>query len=237
MLAIGIALHVLLSRGAKALVTSAWPLASGEPEIAGYQRRVYGSTERAMLEVVALVLAAGVMFWVAMGFGPRALHVLGVLTLLGAVALDLYRWERVTLSPTYVWFQRGLRGQVHQVAIENIRDVSVTEVEARGFTLRHLHRNRACRLTMRMKDKHVVALPKTDAHLELEAVEDLANQIRSRQHLTDDRAAVKRAGEAGGTAAAQAAVQAASVDREMLRELKRLRQRATAPDVPPAVKR
>ena len=97
--------------------------------------------------------------------------------------------------------------------------------------------NRVCRLSMRMVDKRVVALPKTDAHSELDAVEALANNIRTRQQLAGDREAVKRSGERGGEAAAEVAKQPSTVDREMMRELKRLRQQAQAPSLPPAVKR
>lgn len=237
MLAIAVAGHVLLGRGAKALASAVWPLATGELEVSGYERRVYGTADRAMLEVAGVALAAGVVMWVGVGWSMGWVTFLGVLVLLGAVGLDLYRWERVTVSANYVWFQRGLGHKVHQVAIENIRDVSVSEAEATGFTLRHLNRNRVCRLSMRMKDKRVVALPKTDAHSELEAVEALANHIRTRQQLAGDRDAVKRSSDRGSEAAAEAARQPSSVDREMMRELKRLRQQAQSPTLPPAVKR
>ena len=60
MLALGIALHVVISRIAKTVAASASPLATGELEVGGYQRRVYGTVDRAMLEVVAVVLLSGV---------------------------------------------------------------------------------------------------------------------------------------------------------------------------------
>ncbi|MBX3622566.1 MAG: hypothetical protein KF891_21580 [Rhizobacter sp.] len=237
LLALAVAGHILLGRGAKALAAAASPLATGEPEVGGYERRVYSTADRAMLEVVALVLASGVVMWVGMTWHLGWVGALGFLMLLGAVALDMARWERVTVSANFVWFQRGFGHTVHQVAIENIRDVTVVESEAEGFTLRHLNRNRVCRLNMRMNDKRVVALPKTDAHAELEAVETLANLIRSRQQLAGDREAVKRSADKGSDAAALAARQSSSADREMMRELRRLRQKAQSPDLPPAVKR
>ena len=221
MLALAVALHLLIGRGAKALASAVWPLASGELEVGGYERRVYGTAERAMLEVVGVVMAAGLVLWIAMAWGWGWLGALGLLMVIGAVVLDLMRWERVTVSASYVWFQRGFGRKVHQVAIENIRDVSVAEVEARGFTLRHLNRNRVCRLNMRMNDKRVVALPKTDAHSELDAVETLANHIRTRQQLSQDRQAGKKP---------------SSPDREMIRELKRLRERAQLAEAPAAKK-
>jgi hypothetical protein len=69
---------------------------------------------------------------------------------------------------------------VHQVALENIRDVAVEESEGRGFTLRHGRDGRLVRLTVRMKDKRVVALAKTDAAGGAEAVEQVANHLRTR---------------------------------------------------------
>jgi hypothetical protein len=237
MLAIAVAGHVLLGRGAKALAAVVAPLASGQLEISGYERRVYGTADRAMLEVVGAVIASGLVMWVGVAWSIGWVTFIGFLVLLGAVGFDLYRWERVTVSASYVWFQRGIGHKVHQVAIENIHDVTVTEAEAPGFTLRHLNRNRVCRLSMRMKDKRVVALPKTDAQSELEAVETLANHIRTRQQLAGDRDAVKKSSDRGTQVAAEVAKQPASVDREMMRELKRLRQGATAPNVPAAVKR
>ncbi|MET0335640.1 MAG: hypothetical protein ABW190_15315 [Rhizobacter sp.] len=237
MLAIAVAGHVLLSRAAKAIAAAARPLATGEPEVGGYERRVYGTADRAMLEVVGVVLAAGLVMWVGLTWNWGWVGFLGFLVLLGAVGLDMARWEHVTASANYVWFQRGFGRKVHQVAIENIRDVSVSESDVKGFTPRHLNRNRTCRLNMRMNDKRVVALPKTDAYGELEAVETLANHIRTRQQLMGDRAAVKRSGDEGSATAARVAEQPATSDRELMRELKRLRQKAQSPELPPAVKR
>lgn len=238
LLALAVGLHVVAGRGLKALVASMMPLASGQPESGGYSRSVYGTPDRAMLEVVGLVLASGLVMWIGSTWSWGWIIFLGVLMLVGALALDLHRWERVTVSANYVWFQRGLGSTVHQVAIENIHDVNVTEEDAEGFSPRHLTANRVCRLTMRMSDKRVVALPKTDAYTDLEAVETLANLIRTRQQLADARQAVKRSGDRGSEAAAAAAAEPPTKDKEMMRELRRLRQRAQAPDgVPAAVRR
>jgi hypothetical protein len=235
-LGLALALHIGLGRAAKALATSVRPLAS-ELEAGGYQRQVYGTAQRAMLEVVGLVLAAGVVLWIGLAWGAAWALALSALLLAGALALDLYRWERVAVSANFVWFQRGLGQTVHQVAIENIRDVTVTETDVPGWlTLRHGRHNRLCRLQLRMNDKRVVALPKTDAETGLEAVEEVANLIRSRQSLLDGRQALARSERQAGEAIDQARRSPASRDKEMIRELKRLRQRALAPDVPPGVK-
>jgi hypothetical protein len=198
LVAFAVAGHILIGRGTKALTASFQPLASGELELAGYDRNVYGTSDRAMLEVVAAPIVAGLVIWLGVALSFGWLIFLGILGVLGAVAFDMARWERVGVSASYVWFQRGFTGKVHQVAIENIRDVSVVEEDGTLPTLRHFNRNRVCRLLMRMTDKRAVALPKTDAETQLEAVENAANQIRWRLQALLDKQNDKRSGDKRG---------------------------------------
>ena len=251
--AFAVAGQIFIGRGAKALTASFPPLASGELEIAGYDRNVYGTSDRAMLEVVVVPFVAGLVIWLGAALSFGWLIMLGVLGVLGAVAFDLARWERVSVSASYVWVQRGFTGKVHQVAIENIRDVSVVEEDGTLPTLRHFNDNRVCRLLMRMADKRAVALPKTDAEAGLDAVENAANQIRWRLQAIQDKQNDKQKGATtrpgalptfatAGASKTPAAPHAKATDpdpdggriptagdKEMLRELRRLRkQRAEA---------
>jgi hypothetical protein len=189
MLALAIALHAAIGRSLKAVVASSRPLASGSPEVGGYERTVYGTADRAMQEIVGLVLASGVLMWLGAMLGWGVIFLLAAAVLVTALALDLRRWERVTVSADSLWFQRGLGQKVYQVAIDNIRDVSITEANAGGFdfTLRHGRRNSLCRLNLRMLDKRIVALPKTDARHGLDQVETVANHVRTRQQLATER--------------------------------------------------
>ena len=230
------ATHYLASRAVKAVMWSASPLSTGEPQAFTYERDVYRTAEATTMQIVGAVLAAGVVVWLGGVTGWAWLTALGVLAWAGAFAYDLRRWERVAVSANNLWFQRGLGQTVHQVAFENIRDVHVEERDARGFTLRHGTHNRVCRLQVRMKDKRIVALPKTDAHSGLADVEAVANQLRQRLRHMEDRASVKRAEEAGHEAAQAAAQAPAAGDAEIRRALRRLRAGALAPDVPKAVK-
>lgn len=180
MLALGLGLHWTLARGLKALLRRVRPLAIGEREIAGYDRVVYHSTQPMMLAVVALAAGAGLALWV----GAYAASVSGWASAAGlvvaAVALDLWHWERVTLSVQYIWFQRGLTARVHQVLIDNVRDARVEERAARGLTLRG-RANRSVRLQLRMRDRIIAALPKTDAaNGGREAVEAIAGLVNER---------------------------------------------------------
>ncbi|WP_280153124.1 hypothetical protein [Piscinibacter sp. XHJ-5] len=219
LLAIGVAAHALLARTVKAVLWAWSPLATGEPEAATYERRVYHTSDRRMLEIIGVAAAAGLVMWLALLLEWPWLWAAGLLVLGGAVLLDVLRWERVAASAHNLWFQRGYRSTVRQVALENIRDVSVEESEAGGFTLRHGRRNRLVRLSVRMVDKRVVALPKTDAHRGLDAVEAVANHLRMRmQHLRDR----DRARSANPAAAEPAKAQEA----ELRRALRKLRQSA-----------
>lgn len=231
LLALGVAAHALIARAVKAVLWAWAPLATGEPEAAAYERRVYHTADRRMLEIIGVAAGAGFVMWLAMLLDLTLLWLAGVLVLGGAVLLDVLRWERVAVSGHNLWFQRGFRSTVRQVALENIRDVSVEESEAQGFTLRYGRRNRLVRLMVRMADKRGVALPKTDAHQGLDAVEAVANHLRLRlQQLRDrdrDRSRAADAPAASDSTRAQ--------DAELRRALRKLRKSAAAAD--PAARR
>jgi hypothetical protein len=224
LLAFGIAGHALLARAVKAVLWSFSPLASGEPEAATYERRVYHTADRPMLEIVGVAAAAGLLLWLAVVIGWAWLWPVSFAVLGAAVVLDIVRWERVAISAHNLWFQRGYRSTVHQVALENIRDLSVDESEAGGFTLRHGRRNRLVRLQVRMADKRVVALPKTDAVSGADAVEAVANHLRMRMSQLRDREAAKRNAQARDAPPADAPADApVPGDDELRRALRVLR--------------
>ncbi len=184
-LALGGALmaHALLGRTIKALLWAWSPLASGEAEACTYQRTVYRTADPTLLPVVGLAACAGLAWGVGLVWSSMLspwLMLAGVLGVLAALALDLQRWERVAVSGNSLWFQRGLGHTVHQVAIGNIREVTVQESAELGFTLRHLRRNRSARLCLRLADKRQLLLPKTDAFSGSEPIENMANFLRLR---------------------------------------------------------
>ena len=232
MVGLALGLHGLVSRAAKAVAWSAQPLATGEAEAFRYERRVHHTAHAEMLQVIALALCGGLLFWCALQWGPGWLWMLGLLAVAAAVALDLLRWERVSVTANYLWFQRGLRGVVTQVAIENILELSVEEADVGGFTLLHGTHNRLCRLQVGLKDKGSVELPWTDGYTGLDEVETMANHVRARQMIRGDRQSLQRAADQATEAARAAAAMPPSRDAEQLRELNRLRKGALAPDVP-----
>lgn len=215
-LAFGVGSHAMSARALKAVLASAFPLASGAPETASYSRSVYGTPGRATLEIAALAVLAGLLIGAALSVGNGWVGWAGFAALAGALALDIRRWERVSASADFIWFQRGFGQKVHQVAIDNIRDTSISEREDTGFTLRHARRNRVCRLNLRMEDKRIVALPKTDALTDLDGVEAVANHIRTRQQMTQEIEARRKGRPVPPPPSPD--------DKAMRRELKRLRQ-------------
>lgn len=238
LLALAVGAHALLSRALKVLVWSWSPLSEREPEAATYERRVYHTATAPMMQVVAAALASGLLMWLAFVLRSQArwFALASVLALIAAIALDLRRWERVAATASHLWFQRGLGSRVHSIALDDVRDVAVEETEAAGFTLRHGRRNQLVRLTVRTAEKRLISLPKTDAHGGLDAVETVANHARMRiGHLRQAKRLQESSDEA--TDAARAAASAVSSRGDDLRvALQRLRQRATAPDVPAAIK-
>ena len=235
-LAAAVGTHALASRASKAVLWSTSPLAVGEPQAYTYERNVYRTAETEAMQIVGLALGTGLLAWIAGVVGSGWLWLLTFFAWGATLALDLLRWERVAVSANNLWFQRGLGQTVHQVAFENIRDVAVEEREAKGLTLRHGVHNRVCRLQVRMNDKRVVALPKTDAYSGLDEVEEVANQLRQRLRHLEDKQSLKRSSAAADDAVRQAVERPEEQEDELKRALRRLRRGATAPDVPKAVK-
>jgi hypothetical protein len=235
LLLLGVLAHALLARASKGIISAAKPLSRGEPDACGYERQVYHTADPDMLMIVGIALGAGLLGWLSLVTGHAWLGVVAIVAVLGAVALDLWKWERVVGSASYVWFQRGLTGTVHQLAIENIRDLAVDEEDASVPTLRSLipgQRNTVCRLRLRLQDKRIVALPRTDAHSGVGRVEQVANHVRQRKQQAADSQALTESSEIASVAAKQAANTPSGIDRELASELKRLRRKARTGSAP-----
>lgn len=221
----------------KAVLWSWSPLATGEPEAAAYERKVYHTAEPAMSRIVAIALLSGLLFWLAMAV-PRGggwCVAAGIVAMVAAIVLDVRDWERVAASAGSLWFQRGYRGTVHQIVYENIHDVTVDESQARAPTLRGLEAPIA-RLTIRTADKRVVALPKTDARNNLEQVEAVANHVRQRLDQLTQRQALKQSSAKASRAAAAVAAETPRKDDDLRVALARLRAKSASPDLPPMAK-
>lgn len=194
--AIGVALHVYAARAIKAVLWAWSPLPTGEPEAYRYERSVYATANPKMLQIGVVAMLAGLLLWGGLARNSKALWLFGLLAVAVAVVLDLLRWERVASSSNFLWYQHGLGGTVHQVAIENMGDVEVEETAASGFTLRRgRHHNQLVRLNVRLSERRgnkVVELPQTDASSGAEDVEAVANHLRLRLQRLGDRQNAQR---------------------------------------------
>ena len=209
-------------------------VAAGHRRAAGLHLRTRCLAQRQarMLQVVIAVLASGLLVWIGAVMGWHWLMGLGVAAWFGALALDLLRWERVAVSASNLWFQRGLRERVHQIAYENIRDVHVEEKEAGGFACATAATTRVCRLQVRMKDKRIVAPPKTDAFSGLGDVEEVANQLRQRPPHGRPRGHAALRGGGASRRRAHAADTPTGGDDELRRALNKLRAARWRPTCP-----
>lgn len=221
--ALAIAAHALASRVVKAVLWAWSPLAVGEPEAFVYERRIYHTADGTMLQIIGLSAASGLVAWAGLVLSTGWVAFIAAALFIGALVLDLMRWERVSASGSALWFQRGFFGKVHQVDVENIRDITLEETEATGFTLRHGFRNRLARLKVRMADKRVVALPKTDALPGTDDLEAVANHIRLRMAHLGSRRAAKMPPQDAAAAAAAAASDTGTDDDDLRRTLRQLR--------------
>ena len=175
--------HACLSWLLKALLWAWSPLAQGEVEAFAYQRSVYRTADLSLRPVLMVVAGAG-LAWGGGLICPAPISMLlmfsGVLAILAALVMDLQRWERVAVTSSSLWFQRGFGHAVRQLNIHQIAEVTVQEKDERFATLRRWRGNRSVRLFVRMSDKHVVSLPKTDGFSGADAVEQVANFVRHR---------------------------------------------------------
>jgi len=230
-LALGVAGHAVLSRGVKVVLWAWSPLATGEPEAASYERRVYHTADMPMMQIVAASAATGLLPWIGLATGAAVWWFIGLLALSAVIALDVLRWERVAVSGHNLWFQRGFRGKVHQVVMDNIRDASLEEMDAGGFTLRHGTHNRLVRLQVRMSDKRLIALPKTDASSGLQAVQAVADFLTMRLQQIRDRDLARKPSLADLPPPGAMSDPLATKEEDLRRALARLRKHAAKPPV------
>lgn len=178
--------HAALSRLTKALLWAWSPLSRDEPEVKVYQRAVYRTADPTLRPVVGVVATAGLAWGLGLvwnSFFSSWLMFTGVMAIMAAIVMDLQRWERVAVTANSVWFQRGFGHNVHHISLNQIREVLVQEKNEHGATLRRWRNNRSVRLAIRMADRRLVALPKTDAFSGRKTIETMADFLRHRlQH-------------------------------------------------------
>jgi hypothetical protein len=187
--------HAALSWSTKALLWLWSPLARDEVEEKVYQRAVYRTADPALRPVIGMAAAAGLAWGLGLvwqsGFSSWLMFS-GVMAVMAALVMDLQRWDRVAVTASFVWFQRGFGNTVHRVSLNNVIEVLVQEKDEPCITLRRWRKSRSARLAIRTADKRLVSLPKTDAFSGLESIEIMANFLRHRLQKNREAAVPNR---------------------------------------------
>ncbi|WP_428421553.1 hypothetical protein [Methylibium sp.] len=194
---------VLLQRGALLGLRAAWlahePVSGEHTDSVVYHRSLWTPGEAEVLGTAGLLLLSGLGAAAGLQFKGWPLWPAGLLWL-GAVAWDLWTWERVAASVKFVSWRRGWRHSARRVAVSDLKEVNVVERRSRGSRLPAWARPTACYLALVMRDGKAVKLPRTGALFGGEAeVERLANFVRMQMDVVADnrrRAAADKRSEA-----------------------------------------
>jgi hypothetical protein len=234
LLVTGLGLHLAAATVVKAVLRAFEPMAPGELAIAEYERRVLSTAEPGVLPVVVAIAGVGVIGWLVLVTGFVLLGLGLPAALAAAVWLDLRCWGRVVVSAERVCFRLGQAQPLQSVPIERIADVGVDTTEVAGFTLRHGRRGEVSRLWLRLTDGPLLVLPPTEAARGEEAVEAVANHVRTRRAQWLSRGTRQPSGRPVAAPVPTATPGAVRPDdAELALALQRLRQRATAPGTVP----
>lgn len=194
----GAALEQLTAAGVRAVLLSARPLSGEHSDSRVYQRQLCSPGETQLWPAWALLACLGLAVALAWGQAGRGLlWALAVLCWFGALAWDLWVWERVAASVKFVTWRRGWRRGPRRVAVSDLREVHVVEKPIGPRWLPW--RPNLAYLALVQRNGKALKLPRTGAMLGGAAkVEELANFVRLQMQQVDDTrkriAAEKRRG-------------------------------------------
>lgn len=173
--------HQAVVRVVKAVQLSASPLSGEHMDSFVYERTLLTVTETDMLWTWAALLAAGAGWWCYFQGVPEApwFGAAGLLAWLGAVAWDLWCWERVAASVKFVTWRRGWRQSPRRVPVSHLTDLHVVEKPG-------LPGLGTCYIALQMEDGKAIKLPRTGVPLQLRRVEDVANFVRLQMQQVEE---------------------------------------------------
>jgi hypothetical protein len=197
---------VLLERvvvlGLRALWLRMRPVSGEHADSFVYQRNLWAPDQPDTLAVAAALVCSGLLL-AAQLRGITGLLPAAALLWLGALAWDLWAWERVAASVKFVSWQRGWRKSARRVAISDLREVRVSEKRRLGRDLPSYLVPATCSLVLVLSDGKAVRLPRTGSlfggaasvqkladfvHMQMDMVAD-----NRRRAAADKRAAARRA--------------------------------------------
>ena len=196
----------LLSRLARAVLLSYAPLSGDQSDSVVYHRSLLTPGDNDNRIIWALIAASGFSAWLAVRFSGGWAW-LSFLALVGALAWDLWTWERAAVSVRRVSWRRGWKKSVRRVPVSQVAEVIVTEKPHPWLRGPLATRLGSCYLRLQLRTGDALRLPRTSALTGSTLLEDVANFLRMQMGAADEekrRAASerKRKRDAGGGAAA-----------------------------------
>ena len=192
------ALEQGVAAGVRAVLLSARPLSGEHSDSRVYQRQLCSPGEWQLWPAWALLAGTGAAIATAADpSGSAWLWLVAVLGWLGALAWDLWVWERVAASVKFITWRRGWRRGPRRVPVSDLREVHVIE-RAMGPTWLPW-RPTLVYMALMQRNGKALKLPRTgSAFGGAGRVEELANFVRLQVEQVDETrkriAAEKRRG-------------------------------------------
>ena len=185
MLVLATGVQRILSRLVRAVLLSYAPLSGDHSDSVVYHRSLLTPGEMANRVTWALIAASGVFTWLALR-GNGRWGWLALLALLGALAWDLWTWERAAVSVRRVSWRRGWRKSVRRVPVSQVAEVVVAEKPLPWLGGLLGHRLGSCHLRLQLYTGDAVRLPRTSALTGATQLEDMANFLRLQMGAADE---------------------------------------------------
>ncbi len=175
----------LLSRLVRAVLLSYSPLSGDHSDSVVYHRSLLTPGDLDNRVIWALITASGVFTWLALR-GDGRWGWPAFLALLGALAWDLWTWERAAVSVRRVSWRRGWKKSVRRVPVSQVADVVVAEKPLPWLGGSLGHRLGSCHLRLQLYTGDAVRLPRTSALTDAALLEDVANFLRLQMGAADE---------------------------------------------------
>lgn len=175
----------LLSRLIRAVLLSYAPLSGDHSDSVVYHRSLLTPGDVDNRVIWAFITASGVFTWLALR-GDGRWGWPAFLALLGALAWDLWTWERAAVSVRRVSWRRGWKKSVRRVPVSQVADVVVAEKPLPWLGGILGHRLGSCHLRLQLYTGDAVRLPRTSALTDAALLEDVANFLRLQMGAADE---------------------------------------------------
>lgn len=185
MLVLATGVQRVISRLLRAVLLSYAPLSGDHSDSVVYHRSLLTPGEMANRVIWAFIAASGVFTWLALR-GDSRWGWLALGALLGALAWDLWTWERAAVSVRRVSWRRGWRKSVRRVPVSQVAEVVVAEKPLPWLGGILGHRLGSCHLRLQLYTGDAVRLPRTSALSGATQLEDVANFLRMQMGAADE---------------------------------------------------